>query len=96
MCSSGRNPDQACYKITRGLMVGREEELDDLIATFGRHVREAHPNTERVGCPGQLALTTLAAAAANLGSESILDHIRNCAACLDELKQLRLATQRSQ
>jgi hypothetical protein len=76
--------------------VSRKEELDDLIAVFGRQVREEHPNTERVGCPGRLALTTLAAATANLRSESILDHVRNCAACLDELKELRLATKRSQ
>ena len=77
-------------------MVSRKEELDDLIAVFGRRVRDEHPNTERVGCPGRLALTTLVAAAVNLRSESILEHVRNCAACLDELKELRLATKRSQ
>jgi len=74
-------------------MVSRKEELDDLIAAFARRVREEHPNPERVGCPGRLDLTTLAAA--NLRSEFILEHVRNCAACLDELKQLRLATKRS-
>ncbi len=78
--------------------MSRKEELDDLIAVFGRQVREEHPNTERAGCPGRPALTTLAAA--NLRSESIsesiLDHVRNCAACLTELKELRRATQRSQ
>ena len=80
--------------------MGRKEELDDLIATFGRRVHEEHPNPERVGCPRRTELTTLAAAEATLRSESIsesvLDHVRNCAACLDELKELRLATRRSQ
>jgi hypothetical protein len=67
-----------------------------LIAAFGRQVREEHPNPERVGCPGKPALTTLAEAAGTLRSESILDHVRNCAACLEELKELRLAPKRSQ
>ena len=72
--------------------MSREEELDDLICAFGRRVHEEHPNAERVGCPGRPALTTLAQAAATLGSDSVLEHVRNCAACLDELKELRLAT----
>jgi hypothetical protein len=76
--------------------VSRKEQLDDLIAAFGRRVHEEHPNPERVGCPGQPALTTLAMESATLCSDSILEHIRNCAACLDELKELRLATKRSQ
>lgn len=69
--------------------MSRKEELDDLISAFGRRVHEEHPNTERVGCPGRPAL---AEAAATLCSDSILEHVRNCAACLDELKELRLAT----
>ncbi len=72
--------------------MSRKEELDDLISAFGRRVHEEHPNAERVGCPGRPALTTLAEAAATLCSDSILEHVRNCAACLDELKELRLAT----
>lgn len=72
--------------------MSRKEELDDLISVFGRRVHEEHPNAERVGCPGRPALTTLAEAAATFCSGSILDHVRNCAACLDELKELRLAT----
>jgi hypothetical protein len=59
-------------------------------------MHEEHPNAERVGCPGRAALTTLAGAAATLGPDSILEHVRNCAACLDELKELRLVTKRSQ
>jgi hypothetical protein len=76
--------------------VGRQEELDDLIAAFGRIAHEDHLNPHRVGCPGRPALTTLARESATLRSDSILEHIRNCAACLDELKELRLAMKRSQ
>ena len=72
--------------------MSRKEELDDLISAFGRRVHEEQPNAERIGCPGRPALTTLAEAAATLCSDSILEHVRNCAACLDELKELRLAT----
>jgi hypothetical protein len=32
--------------------VGRKEELDELIAAFGRQVHEEHPNSERIGYPG--------------------------------------------
>jgi hypothetical protein len=76
--------------------VGRKEELDDLIAAFGRRVHEEHPNSERVGCPGRPALTMMAKESATLPSSSLLEHVRNCAACLDELKELRLAAKRSQ
>jgi hypothetical protein len=79
-----------------GLILGRKEELDDLIAAFGRRVHEEHPNSARVGCPGLHALTTLAEESAILCSNSLLEHIRNCAACLDELKTLRLSIKRSQ
>ena len=76
--------------------MGRKEDLDDLIAAFDRAVHEDHPNPARVGCPGRPALTTLAKESATIRSDSILEHIRNCAACLDELKELRLATKRAQ
>ena len=76
--------------------MGRKEELDDLIAAFGRRVHEEHPNPERVGCPGRPALTTLVKESATHRSDCLLEHIRNCAACLDELKELRLAVKRSQ
>lgn len=77
-------------------MVGRKDELDDLITAFDRSVHEDHPNPERVGCPGRPSLTTLVQGSRTLCSGPILNHIRNCAACLDELKALRLATKRSQ
>jgi hypothetical protein len=72
-------------------MAGRKEELDDLIAAFSRQLHEKHPNPERVGCPGRAALTRLATEPAMAPSGSIVDHLRNCAACLDESKELRLS-----
>ena len=76
--------------------MGRKEEIDDLITAFDRVVHQDHLNPERAGCPGQPALTALARNSQSLGSDSILEHIRNCAVCLDELKELRLAMKRSQ
>lgn len=73
----------------------RKKELDDLIAAFGRRLREDHPNPERVGCPGLAALTWLATESESLGPNSILDHVRQCAPCLDELRDLRVSSKRS-
>jgi hypothetical protein len=79
-----------------GLMVNRKEELDDLIAAFGRGVHEEHPNPERSGCPGLSALTMLANGSVPLPTGPILDHIRKCAICLCELRKLRRARKPSQ
>jgi hypothetical protein len=76
--------------------VGRKEELDNLIAAFDRAVHEKPPNTKRVGCPGRPALAAFAKESATFGSDSLLEHLRHCAVCLDELKQLRLTINRSQ
>jgi hypothetical protein len=76
--------------------VGRKQDLDDFITAFDSTIHDDHPNPERVGCPGRTALTLLAKGSATLRPDSILEHIRNCAACLDELKELRLASKRSQ
>jgi len=76
--------------------VDREKELDDFIAAFDRLVHEERPNPDRIGCPGLPALTTLANESVLLPSDSVLDHIRNCAICLDELRKLRLTIKRSQ
>jgi hypothetical protein len=76
--------------------VGRKEEIDDLIKAFDRVVHEDYPNPERAGCPGRPALTALAKDSKPFGPDSLSEHIRHCAACLVELKELRLAMKRSQ
>lgn len=93
---SGRNSDHVLQELREELIVGRKEELDDLIAAFGRRVHEKHPNPERIGCPGRPALTRLATEPEASGRDSILDHVRQCAACLDELRDFRMSTKRSQ
>lgn len=69
--------------------MGRKEELEKLIAAFGRRVHEEHPNPERTGCPERTELIRLAKEPGSSDAESLLDHIRQCAACLDELRDLR-------
>jgi hypothetical protein len=88
--TNGRKRDQVLEGRREGLILGRRKELNDLITAFGRRVHEEHPNLERIGCPGRQILTTLAETPAPPVSESLLEHIRTGAACLDELKQLRL------
>jgi hypothetical protein len=75
--------------------VGRKEELDDLIAAFDHLVHAEHPNPQRVGCPGPTALASLAKDPGTLETEPILDHVRQCAACLDELRDLRRSSKLS-
>jgi hypothetical protein len=77
------------------LIVGHKEKIDGLITAFDRVVHKDHFNPDCVGCPGRTALTALAKEPGTLGSVSLLEHIRNCAACLDDLRELRLATKRS-
>jgi hypothetical protein len=73
----------------------RKKELDDLIAAFDRYVHKDHPNPEGVGCPARTALIKLAANENASKSASVLDHIRRCAVCLEELRDLRLAGKKS-
>ena len=69
--------------------MGRKEELEELIAAFGRWVHGEHPNPERVGCPGRNAMIRLAKEPGVFDADSLLDHILKCAACVDELRDLR-------
>jgi len=61
----------------------------DLIDPFETVVHRDFPNPRRVGCPGHDSLVALAACRADAESALVLDHIRQCAPCFDELKQLR-------
>lgn len=62
---------------------------DDLIDAFERLVHEDFPNPQRVGCPGSDALAQFAVHPADPELATLLAHIRQCAPCFDELKQLR-------
>jgi hypothetical protein len=69
--------------------VGRKKDLDDLVTAFDRAVHKGHPNLERINCPGWAALMSLANKPEDFRTEAVLDHVRQCTACLDELKELR-------
>lgn len=67
-----------------------ETELIDALETV---VHRDFPNPQRVGCPGRDSLVGLAACQKDAQSALTLAHIQRCAACFDELKELRRKTQ---
>jgi len=58
----------------------------DLIDAFERVVHRDFPNPKRVGHDSLVALAT---SRTDAQATLVLDHIRQCAPCFDELKQLR-------
>ncbi len=63
-----------------------EKELFD---AFDRVVHEDFPNPQRIACPGRDVLLKLAQRPGDTKFASLLAHIRQCAPCFDELKELR-------
>jgi hypothetical protein len=63
----------------------------DLMDAFENVVHRDFPNPQRTGCPDRDLLVRLASASGNPEFATILAHIRQCAPCFDELKQLRKA-----
>lgn len=61
---------------------------DELFEAFDRVVHEDYPNPKRVNCPGHSALQKLAAESQAVLYASTLVHIRQCAPCFDELREL--------
>ena len=61
----------------------------DLLEAFDRWIHTAHPNPERKGCPRKKVLLALALAKEKFEDEYTLNHIGHCAACLDDLKQIK-------
>lgn len=60
-----------------------------LINAFDRLLRSDHANKERKGCPGILTLKRLAFDPKLFRDKEILSHLGHCAACVDELAELR-------
>jgi len=60
-----------------------------LIEAFETMVHKVFPNPQRIGCPGHDSLLKLASDVRNPEFGPILAHVRQCAPCFDELKQLR-------
>jgi len=63
-----------------------EKELFD---AFDRVVHEDFPNPQRIDCPRRDVLLKLAQRPADAQFTPLLAHIRQCAPCFDELKDLR-------
>jgi len=61
----------------------------DLIDAFENAVHRDSPNPERVGCPGHEVLAQLSSLPSNIELSQVLAHVRTCAPCFDELKDLR-------
>ena len=61
----------------------------ELITSFDAIVHRDFPNPRRVGCPGRDSVVGLAVCLEDAQSALVLAHIRQCAPCFDELKELR-------
>ncbi len=61
----------------------------EMIAEFERMVRRDFPNPERVGCPGPEQLRLLAKLSRGSELSHLLEHVRKCSPCFDELKRVR-------
>lgn len=66
----------------------------ELMAAFETVVQRDFPNPQRIGCPGHDSLVALVAGRSDAESALALAHIRECAPCFDELKQLRATDKR--
>jgi hypothetical protein len=73
---------------------GEERELLQLLA---KSALNDYPNPERVGCPGQEFLRTLAFNRKSIPlKDSRLDHVVHCSPCFRELSEMRAAGKRRQ
>ncbi len=61
----------------------------ELLEAFERIIHEDFPNPQRIDCPGHEALLKLAEGSAHVQLRNLLAHVRQCAPCFDELKELR-------
>lgn len=66
--------------------MGSEKEL---LEAFERIIHEDFPNPQRIGCPGDETLLKLAEGSVHVQQTRLLAHIRQCAPCFDQLKELR-------
>jgi hypothetical protein len=89
--------DRRCRSATQERDAARAVEMGlekKLIDAFDRTIHQEHPNRHRLNCPGASGLRGLARSEP-LQAVAILAHVRECAACLDELKTLRQSMENS-
>ena len=78
-CESGRR------QLPSDLDPGEEE----LIEAFDQWIHTAHSNHTREGCPHRSVLRSFVFGTNKTKDESVFDHIGHCAACLDDMQQIR-------
>ena len=61
----------------------------ELLEAYDRWVHEKCQNPERIGCPDRATLLAFVLAKTKFEDEYMLDHIGLCAACLDELLEIK-------
>ncbi|MGC2821097.1 MAG: hypothetical protein WA198_15505 [Candidatus Sulfotelmatobacter sp.] len=61
----------------------------ELLDALDRVVHEDFPNPQRIACPGREVLLRFVRQPADTQFAQLLTHIRQCAPCFDELKELR-------
>ena len=61
----------------------------ELLDALDRVVHEDFPNPQRIACPGREILLKFARQPADTQFAQLLAHIRQCAPCFDDLKELR-------
>jgi hypothetical protein len=61
----------------------------ELIVSFDIWIHETHPNPQRKGCPGRDRLEAVVRARTKVEDEYTLRHIGLCAACLDEMREIK-------
>jgi len=61
----------------------------ELLDAFDRVVHEDFPNPQRIACPGREVLLKLAQQPTDTQLAHLLAHVRQCAPCFNELKELR-------
>jgi hypothetical protein len=70
--------------------MGADMDLEkELLDAFDRVLHDDFPNPQRTACPGRAVLMKLAQRPPDSQFAYLLAHIRQCAPCLDELKDLR-------
>ena len=61
----------------------------ELLDAFDRVLHEDFPNPQRIDCPEHQVLLKLAQQPSDAQLSHLVDHVRRCAPCFDELKELR-------
>jgi hypothetical protein len=81
-------------QLRRSTKARRMDLEKELLDAFNKVVHEDFPNPQRIDCPGRDVLLRLAQRPADAQLAHLLAHIRQCAPCFDELKDLRCKAQK--